>query len=73
MIQNFYFNKDDTKGDISLQTEIMFNIKYTSFATNINVCFDNVKVVKIKNKSSNIIQKLEHVSEFNTLLQTIFN
>ena len=73
MINNFYFNNDDTKSDIILQTEIMFNIKYTSFATNINVCFDNVKVVKTKNKSSNIIQKLEHVSEFNTLLQTIFN
>ena len=73
MTHYFYFNNDETKSVIILQTEFLFKVKYTAFATNMNACFENVKFVKIKNKSQNIFQKLEHVNEFLTLLDSIFN
>ena len=71
MKHEFFFN-DNKKSVIVLESIFMFDLNYTSFATNLNVCIENIILEKIKNVSPNSLLKLEHAYELLSLMRSIF-
>lgn len=70
MLNEFYFENSNTSL-IRIQTEFNWDLNFTDYSTNLNLCVANLRTVNINNLSSDVMYKMENINDFKLLIDSL--
>ena len=70
MLHEFYF-ENSNESMIILKTEFNWDLNFTDYSTHLNLCVANLRTVKIKNLSQNIMLKMENINDFKSVIDSL--